>query len=361
MSSDKCTVRPSLCSPSRSSAISALAFVLDVLKIVALVCFYVVVIMAGLAFDVYRCQLDVSTVDLALSIDPPRLQEVEKAICPSKAASSATCTSSPSSFPSSSSSPAILESSLDSPRLVPELRLHWSISCSDISPQLHNAPIGPGHHVHALFSDAWNENAALLKQLLRVQDALDAANADIDELVLENVAMSNQMDRFTRDLEIEQVRRDEAESMSRDATAKMSSQRSSLSALQSANIALRFEIANLKAEREELVAAKKSSDLQQEHDEEVQALQGTLVRTKQELEAATREVRKLKRAAAGKTFSLCFSLSSDSQTGVPELKIISPDGKVIPHANTSSSTCFFPLQLLSLTRPPRFRFLERRS
>ncbi|KAG1751008.1 hypothetical protein EDD22DRAFT_251438 [Suillus occidentalis] len=322
MSSDKCTVHLSLCSPSRSSAISALVSVLDVLKIVALVCFYVVVIMAGLAFDVYRRQLDVSTVDLARSIDPPRLQEVEKVICPSKAASSATCISSPTSFPSSASSPAILESSLDSPRLVPELRLQWSISCSDISPQLHNAPIGPGHHVHALFSDAWNENAVLLKQLLRVQDALDAANADIDELVLENVAMSNQMNRFARDLEIEQVRRDEAESMSRDATAKMSSQRSSLSALQSANTALRFEIANLKAEREELVAEKKSSDLQQEHDEEVQALQGTLVRTKQELEAAKRELRKLKRAAAG----------------VPELKIISPDGKVIPHANTSSST-----------------------
>lgn len=323
MSSDKCTVRLSLCSPSRSSAISALALVLDVLKIVALFCFYVVVIMAGLAFDVYHCQLDVSTVDLALSIDPPRLQEVEIAICPSRAtSSSATCTSSPSRFPSSSSSPAILESSLDSPRLVPELRLHWSISCSDISPQLHNAPIGPGHHVHALFSDAWNENAVLLKQLLRLQDALDAANSDIDELVLENVTMSNQMDRITRDLEIEQVRRDEAESMSRDATAKMSSQRSSLSALQSANTALRFEIANLKAEREELVAEKKSSDLQQEHDEEVQALQGTLVRTKQELEAAKRELRKLKRAAAG----------------VPELKIISPDGKVIPYAKTSSST-----------------------
>lgn len=323
MSSDKCTVRLSLCSPSRSSAISALAFVLDVLKIVALFCFYVVVIMAGLAFDVYRCQLDVSTVDLSLSIDPPRLQEVEIAICPSKAtSSSATCTSSPSRFSSSSSSPAILESSLDSPRLVPELRLHWSISCSDISPQLHNAPIGPGHHVHALFSDAWNENAVLLKQLLRLQDALDAANSDIDELVLENVTMSNQMDRITRDLEIEQVRRDEAESMSRNATVKMSSQRSSLSALQSANTALRFEIANLKAEREELVAEKKSSDLQQEHDEEVQALQGTLVRTKQELEAAKRELRKLKRAAAG----------------VPELKIISPDGKVIPYANTSSST-----------------------
>jgi predicted RNase H-like nuclease (RuvC/YqgF family) len=141
----------------------------------------------------------------------------------------------------------------------------------------------------------------------------------------------------------------------------MSSQRSSLSALQSANTALRFEIANLKAEREELVAEKKSSDLQQEHDEEVQALQGTLVRTKQELEAAKRELRKSKRAAAGETFSLCSSLSSDSRTGVPELKIISPDGKVIPYANTSSSTCFFPPQLLSLTRPPRYRFLERRS
>ncbi|KAG2341011.1 hypothetical protein BDR05DRAFT_1061287 [Suillus weaverae] len=324
MSSDKYNVRLYLCSPSRSSAISTLIFVLDVLKIVALIFFYAVVIMAGLAFDVYRCQLDPSTVqDPALSVDSPRLQEAEKAVCPSKAASSsASCTSSPSGFPSSSSSPAILESSLDSPRLIPELRLQWSISCSDISPQLHNAPIGPAHHVHALFSDAWNENAILMKQLLRVQDALDAANTDIDKLVLENLTMSNQMDRFTRDLEIEQVRRDEAESMSRDAAAKMSSQRSTLSSLQSANTALRFEIANLRAERDELVAEKKSSDLQQEYDEEVQALQGTLVRTKKELEGAKRELRKLKRAAAG----------------IPELKIISPDGKVIPHVNTSSST-----------------------
>ncbi|KAG1779500.1 hypothetical protein EV702DRAFT_1267291 [Suillus placidus] len=324
MSSDKYNVRLYLCSPSRSSAISTLIFVLDVLKIFALVFFYVVVITAGLTFDVYRCQLDLSTVqDPALSVDSPRLQEAEKAVCPSKAASSSvSCTSSPPGFPSSSSSPAILESSLDSPRLVPELRLQWSISCSDISPQLHNAPIGPAHHVHALFSDAWNENAVLMKQLLRVQDALDAANTDIDELVLENLNMSNQMDRFTRDLEIEQVRRDEAESMSRDATAKMSAQRSTLSSLQSANTALRFEIANLRAERDELVAEKKSSDLQQEHNEEVQALQRTLVRTKKELEGAKRELRKLKRAAAG----------------IPELKIISPDGKVIPHVNTSSST-----------------------
>jgi hypothetical protein len=226
---------------------------------------------------------------------------------------------------------------------------------------LHNAPIGPGHHVHALFSDAWNENAVLLKQLLRVQDALDAANTDIDELVLENVTMSNQIDCFTRDLEIEQVRRDEAESMSRDATAKMSSQRSTLSSLQSANTALRFEIANLRAERDELLAEKKPSDLQQEHDEEVQALQGTLVRTKKELEGAKKELKKLKRAAAGETFSLCSSLFSLSRTGIPELKVISPDGKVIPHASTSSSMSFFSPQLSLLTRPPRYRFLERRS
>ncbi|KAG1859528.1 hypothetical protein DFJ58DRAFT_840115 [Suillus subalutaceus] len=296
MSSDDCNGRLSLCSPSRSFAISNLVFVLGVLKIVTLVSFYVVVIMAGLAFDVYRCQLDPSTLqDPDLFIHSPRLQEAEKAVFPLKAtSSSATCTSSPSGFPSSSSSPAILESSLDSPRLVPEPRLHWSISCSDISPQFHNAPIGPGHHIHALFSDAWSENAVLLKQLLRVQDALDTANSDIDNLVLANLTMTNQMDRFTRDLEIEQ----------------------------SANTALRFEIANLKAERDKLIAEKKSSDLQQEHGEEVQALQGTLVRTKRELEGAKRELRKLKRAAAG----------------IPELKIISPDGKVIPHITTSSST-----------------------
>ncbi|KAG1868528.1 hypothetical protein F4604DRAFT_1927407 [Suillus subluteus] len=324
MSSDNCNGRLSLCSPSRSSAISTLVFVLGVLKVVTLVFFYVVVIMAGLAFDVYRCQLDPSTVqDPDLSIHSPRLQEAEKAVFPLKAtSSSATCTSSPSGFPSSSSSPAILESSLESPRLVPEPRLHWSISCSDISPQFHNAPIGPGHHIHALFSDAWSENAVLLKQLLRVQDALDTANSDIDNLVLASLTMTNQMDRFTRDLEIEQVRRDEAESMSRDATAKMSFQKSTISSLQSANTALRFEIANLKAERDKLIAEKKSSDLQQEHGEEVQALQGTLVRTKRELEGAKRELRKLKRAAAG----------------IPELKIISPDGKVIPHITTSSST-----------------------
>ncbi|KAG2036011.1 hypothetical protein BDR03DRAFT_476483 [Suillus americanus] len=314
MSSDNCNVRLSVCSPSRSSATSTFVFVLDVLKVVTLVFFYVVVIMAGLAFDVYRCQLDPSKVqDPDPSIYSPRLQEAEKAVFPLKAASSsATCTSSPSGFPSSSSSPAILESSMDSPRLVPEPRLHWSISCSDISPQLHNALIGPGHHIHALFSDAWNENAVLLKQLLRVQDALDTANSDIDNLVLDNLTMSNQMDRFTRDLEIEQVRRDEAESMSRDATAKMSSQRSTLSLLQSTNIALRFEIANLRAERDELIAEKKSFDLRQERDEEIQALQGALVRTKRELEGAKRELRKLKRAAAGETFSLCSSLSSDS-------------------------------------------------
>ncbi|KAG2351957.1 hypothetical protein BDR07DRAFT_963211 [Suillus spraguei] len=322
MSSNKCTACLSLCSPSRSSTTSTL--VLEIIKTVALVFFYVVVIMAGLAFDVYCCQLDHSTVqDHALSIHSPGLQDAEKAVRPLKAASSSTtCASSPSGFPSSSSSPAILESSLDSPRLVPELRLHWSISCSDIGPQLHNVPIGPGHHVHALFSDAWNENAILSKQLLRVQDALNAANTDIDELVLENLTMGNQMDRFKRDLEIEQVRRDEAESMSRDATAKMSSQRSTLSSLQFANTALRFEIANLKAERDELVAEKKSSDLQQEHDEEVQALQGALVRTKKELEGAKKELRKLKRAAAG----------------IPELKITSPDGKVIPRIATSNST-----------------------
>ncbi|KAG1815196.1 uncharacterized protein BJ212DRAFT_262185 [Suillus subaureus] len=324
MSSDNCNARLSLCSPSCSSAISTLTFVLDVIKAVALVFFYVVVIMAGLAFDVYRCQLDPSTVQYpVLSIHSQRPQEAEKVVCPSNAASSSsTCTSASSGFPSSSSSPAILESSLYNPRLVPEPRLRWSISCSDISPQLHKAPIGPGHHVHALFSDAWAENTVLLKQLLRVQDALDAANTDIDKLMLENLTMSTQMDRFTRDLEIEQIRRDEAESMSRDATAKMSSQRSTLSLLQSANTALRFEIANLKAERDEVVAEKKSSDLQQEHDDEVQALQGALVRTKRELEGAKRELRKSKRAAAG----------------IPELKIISPDGKVIPHIITSSST-----------------------
>ncbi|KAG1790618.1 uncharacterized protein HD556DRAFT_682696 [Suillus plorans] len=322
MSSDKCNVRLSLCSPSLSAGISTLVFILDVLKIVTLVLFYLVVIMAGLAFDVCRCQFDPSTAQSpALSIDSLRLQEAEKAVCTSKAASSsATCASSPSGLPPSSSSPAILESDLDNPRLVPEPRLHWSISCSDISPQLHNAPIGPGHYVHALFSDAWNENAVLLKQLLHVQDALNTANADIDGLVLENLTMSNQMDRFRRDLEIEEVRRNEAELTSRDATAKMSSQRSILSSLQSANIALRFEIANLKAERDELIAEKTPSDLQQEHDEEVQALQGTLVRTKRELERAKKELRKLKRAAAG----------------IPELKIISPEGNVIPY--TSSST-----------------------
>ncbi|KAG1845788.1 hypothetical protein C8R48DRAFT_779792 [Suillus tomentosus] len=322
MSSDKCNVRLSLCSPSLSSGISTLVFVLDVLKIVTLVLFYLVVIMAGLAFDVYRCQFDPSTAQSpALSIGSPTRQEAEKAVCPSKAASSSvTCASSPSGLSPSSSSPAILESDLDSLHLLPEPRLHWSISCSDISPQLHNAPIGPGHYVHALFSDAWNENAALLKQLLHVQDALNTANTDIDELVLENLTMSNQMDRFRRDLEIEEVRRNEAELTSRDATAKMSSQRSILSSLQSANIALRFEIANLKAERDELIAEKKPSDLQQEHDEEVQALQGTLVRTKRELERAKKELKKLKRAAAG----------------IPDLKIISPEGNVIPH--TSSST-----------------------
>lgn len=308
MSSDKCNVRLSLCPPSLSSGISTLVFVLDVLKIVTLVLFYLVVIMAGLAFDVYRCQFDPSTAQSpALSIDLFRLQEAEKAVCPLKAASSSpTCTSSLSGLLPSSSSPAILESDLDSPCLVHEPRLHWSISCSDISPQLHNAPIGPGHYVHALFSDAWSENAVLLKQLLHVQDALNTANTDIDGLVLENLTMSNQMDRFRRDLEIEEVRRNEAELTSRDATAKMSSQRSILSSLQSANIALRFDIANLKAERDELIAEKKPSDLQQEHDEEVQALQGTLVRTKRELERAKKELRKLKRAAAGETFFSMF-------------------------------------------------------
>ncbi|KAG2053068.1 hypothetical protein BDR06DRAFT_486746 [Suillus hirtellus] len=322
MSSDKCTVRLSVCSPSLSSGISTLVFVLDVLKIVTLVLFYLVVIVAGLAFDVYRCQFDPSTAQSpALSIGLPTLQEAEKAVCLSKAASSSvTCTSSLSGLPPSSSSPAILESDLDSPRLVHEPRLHWSISCSDISPQLHNAPIGLGHYVHALFSDAWSENAVLLKQLLHVQDALNTANTDIDGLVLENLTMSNQMERFRRDLEIEEVRRNEAELTSRDATAKMSSQRSILSSLQSANIALRFEIANLKAERDELIVEKKPSDLQQEHDEEVQALQGTLIRTKRELERAKKELKKLKRAAAG----------------IPDLKIISPEGNVIPY--TSSST-----------------------
>ncbi|KAG2143680.1 hypothetical protein DEU56DRAFT_791899 [Suillus clintonianus] len=177
--------------------------------------------------------------------------------------------------------------------------------------------------MHALFSDAWNENAILQRQLTRVQGHLDAANADIDDLVVENATICHQMDRLTRDLEIEQLRRDEADSMCRDATAKMSSQRSMLSSLQSANAALRFELANLKAERDELVAERKEpSDLQQEHDEEVEALQGTLVRTKKELEGAKRELRKLKRAAAG----------------IPELHVISPDGKVIPHGNASSST-----------------------
>lgn len=319
MSSNKYNARLSLYSTSLSSTTSTLAF--DIIKTVALVFFYVVVIMAGLAFDVYCCQFDHSIVqDHALSVHSARLEDAEKAVCQLKAASSsATCASSPSGFPSSASSPAILESSLDSPRLVPEPRLHWSISCSDIGPQLHNVPIGPGHHVHALFSDAWSENAVLLKQLQRVQDALNSANSDIDELVLENLTMSNQMDCFKRDLEIEQVCRDEAESMSRDATAKMSSQRSTLSSLQFANTALRFEIANLKAERDELVAERKSSE---EHDEEVQALQGALVRTKKELEGAKKELRKLKRAAAG----------------IPELQIISPDGKVIPHIATSNST-----------------------
>ncbi|KAG2135297.1 hypothetical protein DEU56DRAFT_901836 [Suillus clintonianus] len=321
MFSNKHNICRSSCSSSLSSALS-LVFIFDVLKLVALVFFYVVVIMAGLAFDVYSCQPGPTTVqDPVPAIDFLRPQEAKKAARPSKVAPSSATGGSD--FPSSSSSPAILESSLDSPRLVPEVRLRWSISCSDISPQLHDTPIGPHHHVHALFSDAWNENTILLKQLLCVQDNLDVANADIDELVVENATLSHQMDRLTRDLEIKQVRRDEADSMCQDATIKMSSQRATISSLQSANAALRFELANLRAERDELAAERKEpSDLQKEHDEEVEALQGTLVRTKRELEGAKRELRKLKRAAAG----------------IPELQIISPDGKVIPHGNASSST-----------------------
>ncbi|KAG1741427.1 uncharacterized protein EDB91DRAFT_328447 [Suillus paluster] len=324
MSSDnQCYVcRP--CFPSRSSAFSTLVLVLSTLKVVILILLYLFVITAGLAFDVYNCLCNPPTVEDPTSVI--MLQAAEEAAFPSKAASMpATCTlvSIPSRFPSSASSPAVLEASLDGPGLLPEPRLQWSISCSVINPSLHQTPIGPRHHVHALFSDAWNENAALLKQLLRVQDALDSAHAEIDEFVVENVTLANNMDRLTRDLEIEQVRRDEADSMCRDATAKMCSQRSMLSSLQSANTALRFEVANLRAERDELTADRKdSSDLQTEHDEEVEVLQGTLIRTKKELEGAKKELRKLKRAAAG----------------IPELKIISPDGKVILHGNASSTT-----------------------
>ncbi|KAG0708015.1 hypothetical protein DFH29DRAFT_894624 [Suillus ampliporus] len=297
-------------SPSPSSAFSTVILVLEMLKIVALASFYVLTIMAGLAFEIYGCLGNSSILEDSFSKAVP---------------SSATGTEVPVPyrFQPSSSCPAILEASLDSPGLIPEPRLQWSISCSVICPKLHQAPIGPRHHVHALFSDAWNENAGLLKQLTHVQDALDLAHDDIDELVVENMTLSNNMDRLTRDLEIEQVRRDEADSMCRDATAKMGSQRSTLSTLQCANTALRFEIANLRAERDELIAeSKESSELQKEHQEEVEALQSTLIRTKKELEGAKRELKKLKRAAAG----------------IPELKIISPDGKVIPHGNVSSTT-----------------------
>ncbi|KAG0705740.1 hypothetical protein DFH29DRAFT_905788, partial [Suillus ampliporus] len=309
MSSNNGNAFESSRSPSPSSAFSTVILVLEMFKIVALVFFYVFVIMAGLAFNIYSC------LGNSLILEDPF----------SKAApSSATGTEVPVPycFQSSSSCPAILEVSLDSPGLIPEPRLQWSISCSVLCPELHQAPIGPHHHVHALFSDAWNENAGLLKQLTHVQDALDLAHDDVDELVVENMTLSNNMDRLTRNLEIEQVRRDEADSMCRNATAKMCSQMSTLSTLQCANTVLRFEIANLRAERDELIAESKES--QKEH-EEVEALQSTLIRTKKELQGAKRELKKLKRAAAG----------------IPELKIISPDGKVIPHGNVSSSTYRF--------------------
>ncbi|KAG2138335.1 hypothetical protein DEU56DRAFT_912493 [Suillus clintonianus] len=195
-------------------------------------------------------------------------------------------------------------------------------------------------------------------------------------------------------MEIEQVRRDEADSMFRDTTAKICSKRSTLSSLQSANTALRFEIANLRAERDELVAERKEpSDLQQEHNEEVEALQGTLVRTKKGLEGTRRELRTLESAAASTdsltedqsiTMSECLTLAYAEVEDIKQLlaqrsdlwdqvdssksachKLDEENKKYFHQRRSEQVSCFVSLLWLALTlllvKESRFQSSKRRK
>jgi hypothetical protein len=90
---------------------------------------------------------------------------------------------------------------------------------------------------------------------------LISAKANIDKVSASELHVAREeleaakakIDRLTRELEIEQVRRCEAEAMCRDAAVKLYSQRQSLVALREENTEIRSKLISVTAEREELI------------------------------------------------------------------------------------------------------------
>jgi hypothetical protein len=92
------------------------------------------------------------------------------------------------------------------------------------------------------------------KQLISAKANIDNVSASELHVAREELeAAKAKIDRLTRELEIEQVRRCEAEAMCRDAAVKLYSQRQSLVALREENTEIRSKLISVTAEREELI------------------------------------------------------------------------------------------------------------
>ena len=92
------------------------------------------------------------------------------------------------------------------------------------------------------------------KQLISAKANIDKVSASELHAAREELeAAKAKIDRLTRELEIEQVRRCEAEAMCRDAAVKLYSQRQSLVALREENTEIRSKLISVTAEREELI------------------------------------------------------------------------------------------------------------
>ena len=194
------------------SSAELLEIMLDGLQLVAFVVFYLVGIMLGLIVQMYCPSTgdsdvnEVSFVSDSMSSSSSAEPSITFSTTPELSSASPE-PSDPSPVPpfsfvrsglvSSASMPDLLQCLDDSPDdPVAEPRMVWNLSCSDIDPAMLEADIGPHHHIHALLSDAWDENRDLRQKLQATRDSLEVAYAQMDDVIDERNDMAEMANAY---------------------------------------------------------------------------------------------------------------------------------------------------------------------
>ena len=210
--------------PSRNSSTrpvstaELLEVMLGGLQLVAFIVFYVVGILLGLIFQMYCPSAGDSDVN-EVSLDSDSMSSSSSAESPVALSTTPEWSSASPELPvpsdpspvspipfvrsgivSSASMPDLqcLADGPDDP--IAEPRMVWNLSCSDINQEMLEADIGPHHHIHALLSDAWDENRDLKQKLEATRDSLEIAYAQMDDIMDERNDMAEKANAYFRQI-----------------------------------------------------------------------------------------------------------------------------------------------------------------